>query len=92
LDILGVLGKARYYTTVDLASGFYQILLREEDYQTKVFSTPGEHFQFCYMSMGICSAPPTFQRPMNTVLSGLVGTKAFIYLDVILIWQKKENI
>jgi len=30
-DILGALGKARYYTTIDLASGFHQVLLREED-------------------------------------------------------------
>jgi len=33
MDILGALGKARYYTTVDLASGFHQVLLREEDRQ-----------------------------------------------------------
>ena len=36
--------------------------------------------------MGICSAPATFQRLMNTVLGGLVGTKALIYLDEIVIW------
>jgi len=38
------------------------------------------------MPMGMCSAPATFQRLMNTVLSGLVGTKALIYLDDIVIW------
>jgi len=38
------------------------------------------------MPMGICSVPATFQRLMNTVLSGLVGTKALIYLDDIVIW------
>jgi len=52
LDILGALGKARYYTTVDLTSRFYQIPLREEDPQTTAFSMPGEHFKFCNMSMG----------------------------------------
>jgi hypothetical protein len=60
-DILGVLGKARYYATVDLASGFHQVPLREEDRQKTVFSTPGGHFEFCNMPMGICSAPATFQ-------------------------------
>ena len=85
-DILGALGKARYYTTVDLASGFHQVPLREEDRQKTAFSTPGGHFEFCNMPMGICSAPATFQRLMNTVLSGLVGTKALIYLDDIVIW------
>ena len=85
-DILGALGKARYYTTVDLASGFHQVPLREEDRQKTAFSTPGGHFEFCNMPMGICSAPATFQRLMNTVLSGLVGTKALIYLDDIVVW------
>ena len=82
-DILGALGKARYYTTLDLASGFHQVPLREGDRQKTAFSTPGGHFEFCNMPMGICSAPATYQRLMNTVLSGLVGTKALIYLDVI---------
>jgi hypothetical protein len=60
--------------------------LREEDRQKTAFSTPGGHSEFCNMPMGICSAPATFQRLMNTVLSGLVGTKALIYLDDIVIW------
>jgi hypothetical protein len=85
-DILGALGKARYYTTVDLASGFHQVLLQEGDHQKTSFLTLGGHFEFCSMPMGICSAPAIFQRLMNTVLSELVDTKAFIYVDHILIW------
>jgi len=84
-DILGPLGKARYYTTLDLASGFHQVLLREDRPKT-AFSTPGGLFEFCNMPMRICSAPATFLRLMNTVLIGLVGTKALIYLDDIVIW------
>jgi len=38
------------------------------------------------MLMGICSAPTTFHRLINTVLSGLVGTKALVYLGDIVIW------
>jgi len=85
-DILGALGKARYYTTLDLASGFHQVPLREEDRQKTAFSMPGGHFEFCNMRMGIFSAPVTFQPLMNTALSGLVGTKTRIYLDDIVIW------
>jgi hypothetical protein len=84
-DILGALGKARY-TTLDLTSGFHQVPLREEVRQKTAFLTPEGHFEFCTMPVGICSAPATFQRLMNTVLSGLVGTKALIYLDDIVIW------
>jgi hypothetical protein len=86
-DILGALGKARYYTTLDLESGFHQVPLKEEDQQKTTFSTPGGHFEFFNVPMGICSAPATFQRLMNKVLSGLVGTKALIYLDGIVLWS-----
>jgi hypothetical protein len=85
LDILGALGKVCHYTTVNLASGFHQVPLREEDRQNGLFDTGG-HFEFCDMPMGICSAPVPFQRLMNSVLSGLVGTKALIYLDDTVIW------
>ena len=51
-DIVSALGKARYYTTVDLASGFHQVPLREEDLQKTAFSTPGGYFEFCNMPVG----------------------------------------
>ena len=74
-DILGALSKAQCYTTVDLARGLHQVPLREEDRRKTAYSTPGDNFEFCNMPMGVCSAPTTFQRRMNTVLRGLVGTK-----------------
>jgi hypothetical protein len=85
-DILGALGKARYYTTLDLASGYHQVPLREEDRHKTAFSTLEGHFEFCATPMGICSAPATFQRLMNSVVSGLVGYKWLIYLDDIVVW------
>jgi hypothetical protein len=85
-NILGVLGKARHYTNLDLASGFHQLLLREKNRQKTPFSTPGGHFEFCNVPMDVCLAPATFQHLMNTVLSGLVGTKALIYFNDIIIW------
>jgi hypothetical protein len=80
-EILDALGKARYFTTVDLASGFHQVPLREEDSPKTAFSTPDGHYEYCTMPMGICSAPATFQRLMTRVLSGLTGIKSLTYLD-----------
>jgi transposase InsO family protein len=85
-EILDALGKARYFTTADLASGFHQVPLREEDRHKTAFSTPDGHFEYCSMPMGICSAPATFQRLMTKVLSGLTGSKALIYLDDVIVW------
>ena len=85
-DILDALRKEGYYTSGDFASGFHQVSLRDEDRQKTAFSTTGSHFESCNMPVVICSAPATFQRLMNTILTGLVGTKALIYLDDTVIW------
>jgi hypothetical protein len=85
-EILDALGEARYYTTLDLASGFHQVPLREEDRPKTPFSTPDGHFEYCCIPQGIFCAPATFARLMNRVLSGLVGTKALVYLDDIIVW------
>jgi hypothetical protein len=55
-DILSALGKARYYTTADLASGFHLVPLREADRQKTAFSMPGGHYEFCNMPMGVFGA------------------------------------
>jgi hypothetical protein len=78
-DILDTLGKARYFTTADLASGFHHVPLSEENHPKISFLTLDGHFVYCAMPMGICSAPATFQRFMTKVLSGLTGTKDLIY-------------
>jgi hypothetical protein len=75
-----------YFTTVDLASGFHKVPLREEDHPTTAFSTPDGHFEFYSMPIGISSAPATFQSLMTNVLRGLPGTKALIYLDDTIVW------
>ena len=46
----------------------------------------GDHFEFCNIPMYTYSAPATFQRLMNSVLNGLEGTKALIYLDDFAVW------
>lgn len=80
-DILERLGKAKYFTSLDLASGYHQCPLREEDREKTAFSTPFDHFQFKVMPMGLTGATEFFQKLMNTVLSGLQGVRSLVYLD-----------
>jgi hypothetical protein len=81
IEILDALGKAKYYTTLDCASGFYHIPLREEDQAKTAFSTATGHYEFCDMPMGLKSAPTTFQRLMNAIMAEINGIKALIYMD-----------
>lgn len=85
-DILDQLGHARYFTTLDLASGYHQVLVDQKDREKTAFSTPVGHFEFKRMPFGLCGAPATFQRIMNYILTGLQGIDCFVYLDDIVIY------
>jgi len=72
-DILDQLGSAKYFSILDLASGFHQILMSSKDARKTAFSTPYGHYQFKRMPFGLKNAPTTFQRLMDNVLSRLQG-------------------
>lgn len=90
-DILDQLGDSIYFSTLDLASGFHQINMSNEDKAKTAFSTPLGHYEFNRMPFGLKNAPATFQRLMNSVLAGLQGVKCFVYLDDIVIYGKTLN-
>lgn len=85
-DILDQLGHSKYFTTLDLASGYHQIPVKETDRQKTAFTTPSGQYEFTRMPFGLKTAPSVFQRLMNSVLSGLQGLQCFVYLDDIVIY------
>jgi hypothetical protein len=60
-DILDQLGGARYFSTLDLASGFWQVPLREEYRENTAFSVGGDHYEFTVMPFGLTNPSATFQ-------------------------------
>lgn len=84
-EILDQLGKAKYFSCIDLAAGYHQIPLHPEDQEKTGFSTDQGHFEFQRMCFGLKGGPATFQRLMNKVLTGINGIKAFVYLDDVII-------
>ena len=87
-DILDQLGKARYFSCFDLASGFHQIPMNPRDAIKTAFSTPNGHYEYKKMPFGLKNAPATFQRLMDNVLTGLQGNVCFVYLDDIVIYAQ----
>ena len=86
-DLIGRHGKgAKYYTCLDLASGFHQIKMSPEDAHKTAFSTPYGHYEFVRMPFGLKNAPATFQRFMDEILRGLQGEICFVYIDDIIIF------
>ena len=85
-DILDSLRSARYFSVFDLANGFHHIKMVTKDSYKTAFSTPHGDYEFDRMPFGLKTAPATFQRSMDTTLTGLIGTKLFVYLDDIVIF------
>lgn len=85
-DLFDKLGKSVYFSTIDLASGYHQIEVEEQDRQKTAFSANG-HFEFLRMPFGLKTAPATFQRTMDNVLRGLQGLHCMVYLDDVIIFS-----
>ena len=85
-EILDQLGGSKYFSIMDLASGFHQIPMDPESKEKTAFSTPYGHLEFNRMPFGLKNAPATFQRVMDQVLTGLQGIELFVYMDDIVIY------
>lgn len=91
-DILDGLGRAKYFSIIDLESGFYQIPLNSESRPLTAFSTDFGMFQWTVLPFGINVAPASFTRMMTLAFSGLAPNKAFIYMDdIIIIGFSEQN-
>ena len=86
-DCLDILSKAKYFTTLDLASGYYQIKLADRDRHLTAFVTHNGLYQYNTMPYGLCNAPATIQRSMNKMLSGLLYRNCICYVDDIIIFS-----
>lgn len=93
-DILDSLGGVKYFSSLDLLSGYWQIELDEEAKQKSAFITYDGLFEFVRMPFGLCNAPATFQRLMQQVLGDLLGKTSFAFIDDTLVASKtfKEHL
>ncbi|GBM90048.1 Transposon Ty3-I Gag-Pol polyprotein, partial [Araneus ventricosus] len=84
-DTLDAFNGSQWFTTLDLKSGYWQIEIRPEDREKTAFTTGQGLWQFKVMPFGLCNAPATFERLMETVLRGLSSEACLVYLDDIII-------
>lgn len=89
--ILDQLGRAKYFTTLDLMSGFHQIPLEEQSKKYTAFSTSSGHYHFKRLPFGLNISPNSFQRMMTIALAGLTPECAFVYVDDIVVIGCSEN-
>jgi hypothetical protein len=87
-EILDQLGQSKYFTCLDMAMGYHQIALETGEGAKTAFSTKQGHWEYRRLPFGLKTAPATFQKMMNAVLSGLTGTRCFVYLDDIVLYAR----
>ncbi len=85
-DTLDALRGSRYFSTLDLYSGYWQVEMDEQDIDKTAFVTRQGLFRFTVMPFGLCNAPATFERLMELVLKDLNWKVCLIYLDDIIVY------
>ena len=90
-DLLDQLCGARYFSCLDLASGFWQIPVHPSSQEKTAFSTPQGLFEFLVMPFGLKNAPSVFQRLMHSVIADLNPRDGrqfvAVYVDDMVVWS-----
>ena len=86
-DSIDTLSGSQYFTTLDLASGYWQLGLTDRAMEKTAFTTGTGLYQFKVMPFGLSNAPSSFERLMERVLVGLNWKICLIYLDDIIIFS-----
>ena len=76
------------FSSLDLNAGYWQVELDPKEKPKTAFATRQDLFEFNVMSFGLCNAPTTFERLMETVLSGLQWQVCLIYLYDVIVYGK----
>ena len=87
-DTLDMLSGAQHFTTLDLASGYWQVPVDQASQEKTAFITHSGLYEFRKMPFGLVNAPATFQRLMQVVLSGLTQKVCHVYLDDVLVFGR----
>ena len=86
-ESLDALSGACWFSTIDLASGYNQVPMTEQDRPKTAFCTPFGLFEFNRMPFGLCNAPSTFQRLMQRMFGKEQGQSLLLYLDDIIVFS-----
>ena len=87
-NLLESIRTSNWFTTLDLASGYWQVTVHPDDREKTAFITPFGLYEFHVMPFGLCNASATFQRLMNYALQEFLGKFVLVYLDDIIIYSK----
>ena len=80
-EALDQMAGAQWFSTLDLASGYWQVAMHPDSVEKTAFCTHTGLYEWVVMPFGLCNAPATFERLMERVLQGLQWHNVIVYLD-----------
>ena len=91
-DLLDQLGQSKFFSTLDLASGYWQVKVHPDAREKTAFITHQGLYEFNVMPFGLRNAPAVFQRLMQSVLAGLNPPAGpdfvSVYLDDVIVFSR----
>lgn len=85
------LGRAKYFSILDLYSGFHQVAIEKNSRDITSFSTDKGSYRWKVLSFGLSVSPNSFSRMMTIAFAGLPPEQAFLYMDDIIVIGCSEN-
>lgn len=90
-SILESLHGATVFSSLDLKSGYHQMVLNPDDREKTAFVCEEGLYQFTVLPFGVVNGPASFQRLMEVVLQGLIGKICYVYLDDIVCYSSSPT-
>jgi len=87
-EMIDELGPMNIFTTLDARAAYWSVEVEESDRPKTAFSDGYRLFQFRRLPFGLSTAPTTFQRTMNLVLSSVLGRHTLAYLDDVIVYSR----
>ena len=81
------MGSAKYFTSIDLCSGYWKCYIADEDIPKTAFLMRYGLYKWVIMPMGLTNAPATFMQTMNNLFSDMLDSGIAVFLDDILMYS-----